>query len=145
MKLIRPCLTAASFLLIILCSPAGSAETPFYEGKTITMIRGGAPGGVGEMRTRAVANFLKKHVPGKPAVLIEFMAGGGGSKAANHLYRGARADGLIVGSMPGGMVSSAILGEAGIQYDLDKFIYLGSPNSESHYVFFTNKKLGIRD
>ena len=85
MKLIRPCLTAASFLLIILCSPAGSAETPFYEGKTITMIRGGAPGGVGEMRTRAVANFLKKHVPGKPAVLIEFMAGGGGSKAANHI------------------------------------------------------------
>lgn len=146
MKLIRPCLTAASFLLIILCSPAGSAEeTPFYEGKTITMIRGGAPGGVGEMRTRAVANFLKKHVPGKPAVLIEFMAGGGGSKAANHIYRGARADGLIVGSMPGGMVSSAILGEAGIQYDLDKFIYLGSPNSESHYVFFTNKKLGLNN
>jgi tripartite-type tricarboxylate transporter receptor subunit TctC len=145
MKLIRSCLTAASFLLISLCSPAGSAETPFYEGKTITMIRGGAPGGVGEMRTRAVANFLRKHVPGKPAVLIEFMAGGGGSKAANHIYRGARADGLIVGSMPGGMVSSAILGEAGIQYDLDKFIYLGSPNSESHYVFFTNKKLGLNN
>jgi tripartite-type tricarboxylate transporter receptor subunit TctC len=145
MKLIRQCLTAASFLLLILCSPAGTAETPFYEGKTITMIRGGAPGGVGEMRTRAVANFLKKHVPGKPAVLIEFMAGGGGSKAANHIYRGARADGLIVGSMPGGMVSSAILGEAGIQYDLDKFIYLGSPNSESHYVFFTNKKLGLNN
>jgi hypothetical protein len=35
------------------------------------------------------------------------------------------------------------LGEAGVQYDLDKFIYLGSPNSESHYVFFTNRKLGL--
>ena len=95
------------------------------------------------MRTRAVANYLKKHVPGNPTVIIEFMAGAGGTKAANHLYRGARADGLIIGSAPSGMVSSAILGEAGVQYDLDKFIYLGSPNSESHHVFFTNRKLGL--
>ena len=95
------------------------------------------------MRTRAVANYLKKYVPGNPTVVIEFMAGAGGQKAANHLYRGARADGLIIGSAPSGMVSSAILGESGVQYDLDKFIYLGSPNSASHYVFFTNRKLGL--
>jgi tripartite-type tricarboxylate transporter receptor subunit TctC len=134
-----------SFLLLLLCCASAFAQSSFYEGKTITIIRGGAPGGVGEMRTRAVANFLKKHVPGKPTVLIEFMAGAGGAKAANHIYRGARADGLIIGSMPGGMVSAAVLGDAGVQYELDKFIYLGSPNSESHYVFFTNKKLGLDD
>jgi tripartite-type tricarboxylate transporter receptor subunit TctC len=143
MKLIKQNLTVFSFLLLFLSSASGFAQTSFYEGKTITIIRGGAPGGVGEMRTRAVANFLKKHVPGKPTILIEFMAGAGGGKAANHVYRGARADGLIIGSMPGGMVSSAVLGEPGVQYDLDKFIYLGSPNSASHYVFFTNKKLGL--
>src|SRR5262245_32651792 len=130
-------------LLIGICSSSGNSQTPFYQGKTITIIRGSAPGGVGEMRTRAVANYLKKHVPGRPTVIIEFMAGGGGTKAANHLYRGARADGLFIGSAPSGMISAAILGEAGVQYDLDKFIYLGSPNSESHYVFFTNRKLGL--
>jgi tripartite-type tricarboxylate transporter receptor subunit TctC len=143
MKLIKQDLTVFGFLLLFLSSASGFAQTSFYEGKTITIIRGGAPGGVGEMRTRAVANFLKKHVPGKPTILIEFMAGAGGGKAANHVYRGARADGLIIGSMPGGMVSSAVLGEPGVQYDLDKFIYLGSPNSASHYVFFTNRKLGL--
>lgn len=130
-------------LSLVLCARSALAQTSFYEGKTITMVRGGAPGGVGEMRTRAVANFLKKHVPGKPTVLIEFMAGAGGAKAANHLYRGARADGLVIGALPSGMVSSAVLGETGVQYDLEKFIYLGSPNSESHYVFFTNRKLGL--
>jgi tripartite-type tricarboxylate transporter receptor subunit TctC len=130
-------------LLLVLCAKSSLAQTSFYAGKTITMIRGGAPGGVGEMRTRAVANFLKKHVPGNPTVLIEFMAGAGGAKAANHMYRGARADGLVIGSLPGGMVSSAVLGETAVQYELEKFIYLGSPNSESHYVFFTNKKLGL--
>jgi len=134
---------AWSFWLIFLSPLAVYSQAPFYQGKTITIVRGSAPGGVGEMRTRAVANYLKKHVPGNPTVVIEFMAGAGGTKAANHLYRGARTDGLVVGSAPSGMVSSALLGEAGVQYDLDKFIYLGSPNSESHYVFFTNRKLGL--
>jgi hypothetical protein len=136
-------LTVLSALLVLLASASGFSQAPFYQGKTITMIRGSAPGGVGEMRTRAVANYLKKHIPGNPTILIEFMAGAGGQKAANHLYRSARADGLIIGSAPSGMVSSAILGEPGVQYDLDKFIYLGSPNSASHYVFFTNRKLGL--
>lgn len=136
-------LATLSFLSLLFFASSSFAQAPFYAGKTITIIRGSAPGGVGEMRTRAVANYLRKHVPGNPTIVIEFMAGGGGTKAANHLYRGARADGLIIGSSPSGMVSSGILGEAGVQYDLDKFIYLGSPNSESHYAFFTNRKLGL--
>jgi tripartite-type tricarboxylate transporter receptor subunit TctC len=139
----RSAFAALSYLALLFFASSGLAQTPFYQGKTITIIRGSAPGGVGEMRTRAVANYLKKHVPGNPTVVIEFMAGAGGTKAANHLYRTAHADGLIIGSAPSGMVSSAILGEKGVQYDLDKFIYLGSPNSESHYVFFTNRKLGL--
>jgi len=136
-------LTCTSLLLFLLGHGISLAQVPFYEGKTIRIVRGGAPGGVGEMRTRAVINFLKKHVPGNPTILIEFMPGAGGAKAANHIYRGAEADGLVIGSMPGGMISSAVLGQRGVQYDLEKFIYLGSPNSASHYVFFTNKKLGL--
>src|SRR5687768_1816401 len=103
--------TALVALLIGFASSSGFSQAPFYQGKTITIIRGSAPGGVGEMRTRAVANYLKKHVPGNPTILIEFMPGAGGIKAANHLYRGARTDGLVIGSAPSGMVSSAILGE----------------------------------
>ena len=130
-------------LLVFLSFSSGFAQVPFYQGKTITVIRGGEPGGIGEMRTRAVAAYLKKHIPGNPTILIEFMPGAGGRKAANHIYRSARADGLIVGFAPGGMVASAILGEAGTEYDLDKFIYMGSPNSTTHYVFFTNSKLRL--
>jgi tripartite-type tricarboxylate transporter receptor subunit TctC len=136
-------LTVLTALLILFAPASAFSQAPFYQGKTIVMIRGSAPGGVGEARTRAVATYLKKHIPGNPTILIEFMAGAGGQKAANHLYRGARTDGLVIGSAPSGMVSSAVLGEPGVQYDLDKFIYLGSPNSASHYVFFTNRKLGL--
>lgn len=136
-------LIVTSFLAALWFASSAFAQAPFYQGKTITIIRGSAPGGVGEARTRAVASYLRKHIPGNPTVVIEFMSGAGGTKAANHIFRGARADGLVIGSVPSGMISSAVLGETGVQYDLDKFIYLGSPISESHYVFFTNRKLGL--
>jgi tripartite-type tricarboxylate transporter receptor subunit TctC len=129
-------------LLLFTAVPAFS-QAPFYQGKTITIVRGSTPGGIGEMRTRAWTNHLKKHIPGNPTLIIEFMPGAGGKKAANHLFRTARADGLVIGALPSGMVPSAILGESGVQYDLNKFIYLGSPNSASQYVFFTNRKLGL--
>src|SRR5262245_9423191 len=128
--------------LICLLAPAGRAfgQTPFYQGKTITLVRGSTPGGIGEMRVRALMPYLKKHIPGQPTILIEFMDGGGGRKAANHVF--GRSDGLTIGSTPGGILASAILGESGVLYDLDKFMFLGSTESESHYSFLTRREAG---
>src|SRR6266498_2010406 len=119
-----------------------SAQTPFYQGKTITIIQGRDPGGTGDMRVRALFPLLHKYTPGNPTVVSEYMPGGGGRKAANHVYRSARPDGLTIGS-PGGMVSSAVLGESGVLYDLDKFFYLGSPYSSYHPVFLSRKQAGL--
>jgi len=118
------------------------SQAPFYQGKTITLIRGSTPGGVGELRVRAVIPYLTKYIPGNPTIMIEFMPGGGGRKAANYMYRRARPDGLTLGNIGGGLVRNAVLGETGVEYDLDKFIYLGTPNSATHYVFLTNKAFG---
>ena len=41
------------------------------------------------------------------------------------------------------MVSSAVLGETGVQYDIDKFIFLGSPYSSTHYFFLTRREVGL--
>ena len=48
------------------------------------------------------------------------MDGGGGRKAANHIYNSARPDGLTIGNVGGGVVANAVLGESGVQYDLGK-------------------------
>jgi tripartite-type tricarboxylate transporter receptor subunit TctC len=74
---------------------------------------------------------------------MEFMPGGGSRKAANHMFRSARADGLTIGNLSAGMVSLAVLGETGVQYDIDKFHYLGSPYSTYHSVFVTRKAAGF--
>jgi tripartite-type tricarboxylate transporter receptor subunit TctC len=118
------------------------AQAPFYQGKTIALIHAGEPGGTGDMRVRAVIPFLRKYIPGNPNILVEHIPGGGGRKAGNYIFASARPDGLTLGTV-GGLVANAIQGQTGVQYDLDKFVYLGAPNSGSHYVFLTRGELGL--
>ena len=119
------------------------SQAPFYHGKTVTIIQGREPGALGDNRVRAVMPFLRKYIPGNPTIVSEFMPGGGGRKATNHIFTVARPDGLSIGNVGSGLVANAVLREPGVQYDLDKLIYLGSPNSVTHYVFLTKRELGL--
>jgi tripartite-type tricarboxylate transporter receptor subunit TctC len=119
------------------------AQTPFYQGKTLTVINGNEPGGTADQRMRAVLPFFKKHIPGSPTVVAEYMPGGGGRKVANHLYSAARPDGLTMAFPPGGFVAYAIFKETGVAYDINKLIFVGSPESATQYVFLTRKEAGL--
>jgi tripartite-type tricarboxylate transporter receptor subunit TctC len=137
-----------SILLSVLLASAFAvhpvfSQVPFYQDKTISVVLGGPAGGSADMRTRAVISLLRKHIPGNPTIIMQYMAAGGGRQAANHIYRGARPDGLTIGSMGAALVANAVLGETGVQYDIDKFIYLGTPDSAQHYIFFTNRKADL--
>ena len=118
------------------------SQGDFYRGKTITIVQGRDPGGTGDLRVRAMMPFLQKYIPGNPTIINEFMPGGGGRKAANHVFRSVRPDGLTIGNAGASLVSLAILGESGILYDLDKFTYLGSPYSAYHPIFLSRKQAG---
>jgi tripartite-type tricarboxylate transporter receptor subunit TctC len=133
------------FCAFILLLPKDSrTQALYYKGKTITVIEGRSPGGVGDLRTKAILPFLQKYIPGNPTVLPEYMPGGGGRQAANYVYR-AKTDGLTIGASSPGVLASAILGEPGVDYDPYKFIYLGSPFSENNNIFATRKALGINN
>jgi tripartite-type tricarboxylate transporter receptor subunit TctC len=119
------------------------SQTPFFQGKTITIIQSSGPGGVGDMRTKAIMPFLQKHVPGNPTIVMQYMDGGGGRKAANHIYKSVRPDGLTIGRMSTPFVMHAILGESGVLYDIDKVIYLGTSYSGGYHVFVTRREAGF--
>ena len=61
----------------------GVSQAPFYQGKTINVVYGGGPGGTVDLRFRATAAILRKHIPGRPTFVIEYMPGGGSRKAGN--------------------------------------------------------------
>jgi len=119
------------------------AQGSFYQGRTVTLLATTAPGGTGDLRVRAVAPFLTKHLAGNPTVIIEYMDGGGGRKGANHLYKSVSPDGLTIGAASGAIVGLAVMGEKGVSYDPDKFIYLGTPEHENHAVIYTRRELGL--
>jgi tripartite-type tricarboxylate transporter receptor subunit TctC len=134
-------------LLLILCFSAIDAkvfaQSPFYQDKAITVVLGGPPSGAADLRTRGVINVWRKHIPGNPVIVMQYMGGGGGRQAANHVYSVAKPDGLTVGSMGAALVTNAVLGATGVQYDVDKLTYLGTPDSAQHYLFITHRHAGL--
>ena len=141
------CSTIAYRSLLALCLlvPATSAfcQTDFYNGKTITILRGGGPGGSGEFQTRALLRVLGKHIPGRPSFNLQYVDGAAGRRAANVIYSSTRPDGLTIGSIGAGLVVGPILGLPGSAYDLDKLIYLGSTDSGDSYIFYTKGEAGL--
>ena len=119
------------------------AQANFYQGKTLTIINGNEPGGTADRRMRAVIPYLKKYLPGQPSIVAEYMPGGGGRKVTNHIFSRAKADGLVLGFPPGSIITYALFKETGVSYDINKLIYVGSPESSTQYVFLTRKEANI--
>ena len=136
-------LFGAILMLGAIAAERAFAQAAFYQGKTVTIVAGSAPGGIGDNRVKALAPFLKKYIPGNPAIVVQYMDGGGGRQVGNHVYANARPDGLTIGAFSSGTISLNLLRESGVLYDIDKFIYLGSPESDSHVVFYTRKEAGF--
>jgi len=145
---IRAAAVMCASVFFLLCQPQPILpQAHFYQGKTITVIAGQEPGGLGDLRLKAILPYFKKHIPGQPNIVTEYMPGGGGRKAANYIFRTARPDGLTLGYPPGGFVRAAALGEPGVDYELDKLSFYGTAESEDHYVFLTRRdsNLGTLD
>ena len=140
------CLMPMRFIVTLLCctiSPSlGFSQAPFFHGKTVKIINND-PGGTAGLRVKSLMPFLRKHIPGNPTVVIEFMEGGGGRRAANHLFQNAKPDGLTIGALSSSVIGLQVMKETGVMYDIDKFIYLGTPVSENHNVIYTRGELGL--
>lgn len=131
------------FIALLIWTPLFAQTSPYFQGKTILLIEGREPGGTGALRVQAAIPFLKKYLPGEPIIVTQFMPGGGGRKATNYVYRNAKPDGLTLGNVGSGLVANAVLGTTGVEYDIDKMIYLGASNSAAQYVFGSVAKLGL--
>ena len=71
------------FLLV--CNTGLHAQTPFYQGKTITLVTGTTAGSQYDAHARLIAQHWGKHIPGNPDVIVQNMPGAVSLIAANHL------------------------------------------------------------
>ena len=56
------------FLLI---GASAQAQTPFYQGKTITIVVGTKTGDAYDLYPRMLAEFMPKYIPGNPNIIIQ--------------------------------------------------------------------------
>jgi tripartite-type tricarboxylate transporter receptor subunit TctC len=131
-----------AFLWTIIIALPGFAQGDFYQGKTIRIIVGYSPGGGYDALARMLGRHMGKHIPGHPTFVVENMTGAGSLLAANYMYRVAKPDGLTIGHFNGGLVFNQVLGQPGVEFDAQKFLYLGAVARDESAIAMT-KASGI--
>ena len=82
----------------------------FYKGKTVTILVGYEAGGGYDIYARIVGQFLGKHIPGNPAVIVQNMPGAGGLRAARNLVTVSAKDGTALGMLAQTLPFDTLLG-----------------------------------
>src|SRR5436190_6115140 len=136
------------FRSILMLSLVGSLASPalaadFYQGRTLTVIVGYAPGGGVDASARAMTRHLGRFIPGRPNIVVQNMEGAAGIVSVNHLDRRVAPDGLTL-AVPGrSWYIEAIIKRSGVTFDPTRLTYIGSPGTVSA-TGFVRTGIGIR-
>ena len=109
------------------------AQAPFYKGKTIRIVAG--MGDVYEVWARLFAQYMGKHIPGNPNIIVQGMPGAGSLIAANYVYNVAKPDGLTLGATTSTLYFDQLIGRKEVQFDWSMFTWVGSPVRNEYMVY----------
>ena len=119
-------------LVIVGWTTSAAAQTPFYQGKTITIIVSTKAGDVYDLYPRLVAEFMPKHIPGNPNIIIQNVPGPAALIGTNQIYNVAKPDGLTFGATYPALYFEQLVKRPEVKFDWNKFIWIGSTiNSNS--------------
>ena len=130
--LIRMRFAIAGLALATLLSQSAHAQSveEFYKGKTINLLIGFSVGGGYDLYARHLARFMGKHIPGKPTIVPQNMAGAGSLRAASFLFSAASKDGTAIGTFARTTGINPLL-ESGANFDGTKFAWIGSVTDDT--------------
>jgi tripartite-type tricarboxylate transporter receptor subunit TctC len=119
-------LGAVAALLWPLTFASAQGVADFYRDKTITIMLGHPPGGSYDFYARLAADYLKKHLPGQPHILVQHRPGGGGVVAAAYFYANAPRDGTMIALFPETIAHTQILDPRIGRWKMQEMTYIGS-------------------
>ncbi len=102
------------------------AQTPFFQGKTLTIRVGFTAGGAFDVWARIIAQPMGKYIPGNPTFIVQNMTGGGSVIAANYVYNVVKPDGLTLGIVSPGIYIQQVAGQKEAQFEWFKYSWIGS-------------------
>jgi tripartite-type tricarboxylate transporter receptor subunit TctC len=118
---------AAALSASAIASPAqADAVADFYKGKTVSILLGTGPGATYDFYARILAKHMSRHIPGEPAITVNYMPGAAGLNMFNHLYNAAPRDGTVFANTFGTLPVNQLFKPDAVRYDAQKFNWLGS-------------------
>jgi tripartite-type tricarboxylate transporter receptor subunit TctC len=132
---------------LMAAQPSIRAETveEFYRGKTIKMYVGtGAGAGAVSGYPMALAQVIRKYIPGQPTLVVSHMPGAGGIKAATYIERVAPQDGTAWGFITRGFMLAPLLKLPQADFEPAKFNWIGSPARTVSMGLVWNKSTPVR-
>lgn len=130
----------AAFAALTVGSPAWAATN--FEGKTIKIVIPYGPGGTYDKYGVTFSNYLGKHIPGNPNIILQHMPGAGGVKAMNWAYNVMPKDGLSMIVPLDNAVINQLMRPEKMRFDARRFIWLGSSN-QTNIVMVVRTDTGI--
>jgi tripartite-type tricarboxylate transporter receptor subunit TctC len=112
-------------------SAAAQSVAEFYAGRPISVIVGSSVGGGYDTQARLMARHLGRHIPGNPTIVVQNMPGAGSLTATNFMFNAAAKDGGTIALVQRGMLLLKHFNPNGVRFELDKFGWIGSLNSET--------------
>ena len=123
-------------LVVILAWPGALfAQTPFYQGKIITIAVGTKAGDVYDLYPRLLAEYWPKHIPGSPNIIVQNVPGAGSLIAANQVYSVAKPDGLTLGAIYPALYFNQLIKKPEVKYDWAKFGWIGSTVTSNQLLY----------
>jgi tripartite-type tricarboxylate transporter receptor subunit TctC len=121
--------------LFLACSQPVQAQTPYYQGKTVTIVVGTLAGDLYDLYARAIALFIAKYIPGNPNVIVQNMPGAGHMIAANYVYNIAKPDGLNIAAISASLYFEQLIGRAEVKFDWTKYTWIGNATKSPQVLY----------
>ena len=98
----------------------------FYKGRQIMLVIGNNAGTAYDASARLVGRHLGRHIPGRPAIVVQNMPGATGLTAANYIWNIAPKDGSVIANAHQSLPLRQVLGDSAVQYDAGQLQWIGS-------------------
>jgi tripartite-type tricarboxylate transporter receptor subunit TctC len=105
---------------------AADAIEDFYKGRQMRVVVGYPPGGGFDAYARMLADYMPRHIPGNPTIIVQHMPGAASVKAAHYVYAVGQQDGTVLGLLNHAVPLNALVWkETGEGFDTGKFNWIG--------------------
>jgi tripartite-type tricarboxylate transporter receptor subunit TctC len=128
-----PVLAALAGITLLAGHACSAVADDVYNGKTINVYIGSAPGAGYDVYSRLVVRHIGKYIPGQPRLIPHNMPGASSRTAAAYLYNVASKDGLSLGVINQELPLAETLGEK-LLFETAKFAWIGSPDTNVRVV-----------